>query len=521
MSQGLSLRRGRSSLESPQHPPYTRSVSGPAAAPPVSLRSIVLRGLAWKSASQIVLLGSRLLVAVALARLLAPHDFGLAGMALVFSGIALLVWDFGLGTALVQRPELSEDDVSTIFWTTVALGGGCTLAGLALARPIAAFYGEPRVGAIVAVLAAGFVVGALGGTQSALLTREFKFRELELATIAATVVGAAAAVATAILDFGVWAIVTQSLVTTCVSTVLVWRLSPWRPSLRFSRRSLREVSGFGAHLSGTSVLFYLHRNVDNLLIGRFLGAISLGLYSVAYNLILLPFNRIVDPVRGALFPALSRIQDDRARLAELWLRGTRLLAALLMPAMLGMVAVAPDFVVAVLGERWRNATSVVQVLAIVGLLQSVAGLNSLVLPVLGRTRTLFRFAVLSFVASLAGFVAGLPFGILGVAIGYLAANVVVVPVYTSITAAALGIRGSRVFGSIAGVAEASLGMFALAISARLVLVELGVPPAVRLVAVVLVGAACFGGLCWWRARDVLHELRRMRTPLPPVAEAPV
>jgi O-antigen/teichoic acid export membrane protein len=477
------------------------------------LHRLVLRGVGWGLSGQAVLQGSRFVVAVILARLLTPADFGLVAMALVFSGIATVVCDFGLGTALVARATLSQAERSTAFWISVSLGVTCSLIGLGLARPIADFYGEPRVAAIVAVLSAGFVISSLSATQSALLNREFRFRELEVASIVATLVGAAIGIGAAFHGLGAWAIVAQQLATGVASTILLWLFSPWRPSLTVSRIGLRELGGVGAQLSGTRILFYLHRNLDNLLVGRFLGTSALGVYSFAYNLILVPFGRIVDPVRGALLPALSRIQADRARVAELWLRVTRLLAAALMPAMLGLVAIAPDLVTVLLGGRWHRVTPIVEVLALVGLLQSVAGLNSIVLPVIGRTRTLLRFSVVTFVVSLGGFLAGLPFGVVGVACGYLAANVIVVPLYTCVTARELEISPLAPIRSLFGVVEASVGMFVIVVSARLLLRDVGVGAPLRLFLLTTLGTVAFIALCAWREREVLRELRRIRTPL--------
>ena len=132
------------------------------------------------------------------ARVLAPHDYGLVSMALVFAGVMFVFTDFALGTALVQRSQLSEEDRSTAFWCTVALGGMCSVVGLAVAGPVAAFYGEPRIRLLFAVLAIGFFISSLGATHSALLTRAMDFRSLEIAAMAGTVAGATVGIAAAV-----------------------------------------------------------------------------------------------------------------------------------------------------------------------------------------------------------------------------------------------------------------------------------------------------------------------------------
>ena len=178
--------------------------------------------------------------------------------------------------------------------------------------------------------------------------------------------------------------------------------------------------------------------------------------------------------------------------------------------MAGLAVVAQDGVTVVLGDRWEASTDVIRILAFVGMLQSLAALNSVVLPVLDRTGTLFRFSLVTVLLSLAGFVAGLPWGIEGVAAGYLAANLIVVPLYTRVTGLALGV-GLRTFaGTMRGVAEASAAMFVAVVLAQAGLVEAGVlPAAVRLILVVALGVVVFVPLCVWRAPEIRADLRRL------------
>jgi len=193
------------------------------------LRSLVVRGVGWKIASQVSVQGIAFGTTLVLVRLLTPTDFGLAAMALVFVSLAFLIADLGLGSALVQRPTLTEDDRSTAFWTNVALGLVLTSLGILLAGPLASLYQHERVKPLFAVLSLTFLFTALGSTQGSLLVRDMRFRSLELRTIVSTAAGAATAIILAVLGFGVWAIIAQSLANSGVSTLLLWRSSSWRP----------------------------------------------------------------------------------------------------------------------------------------------------------------------------------------------------------------------------------------------------------------------------------------------------
>jgi O-antigen/teichoic acid export membrane protein len=490
----------------------TASVAPGAAPLPAGpgMREQVRRGVAWKVASGVLNQVSRLAVAAILAHLLSPHDYGLAGMVLAMAGLVLVFADLALGTALVQREHLTEDDRSTVFWTTAAGGVLFTVGGWMLAGPVAAFYGEPQVEPLLKAMSMGFVVASLAAVQTAMLTREMNFRSLELRQMAAGLTAGVVGITAAASGAGAWAIIAQQLTALVVSTVLLWTFSSWHPHLRWSWASLRDLGGYGGNVFGSRLLFYLNRNADNLLIGRFLGPAALGAYAIAYNLMLVPLSQISLPLQEVLFPAFSRMQDDKARMTSAWLRANRLIAAITIPGMLGLVAIAPDFVAVVLGDQWKPAVPVLQVLAWVGLLQSLQGLNGTVLRAVDQTGTLLRYAVIVLVASLAAFVAGLPFGVLGVAVAYAVMSTFVEPYYTWLTTRALGTTLRAFVGALSGVTQAAVMMFAVVLAARAGLLSLDAPAGVRLLTCIAVGVVAFAGAAMWRAPELIAEIREQR-----------
>jgi O-antigen/teichoic acid export membrane protein len=475
-----------------------------------SLRTLVVRGLAWKATSQLVAQGSRIVVAVVLARLLAPHDFGIAAMVLVFSSLVLVFSDLALGAALVQRASLGEEEKSTAFWAGVGAGAVFTLIGVAIAGPIAVFYHEPEVKPLLMVLSASFLIASLATTHEALLVRAMDFRAVEVRVMCGTLVGSAVAVVVAVKGGGPWSIIVQQLVASTVTTVLIILRSPWRPRLIVSRRAARDLGGFSGFVLGHRLLYYVHRNADNLLIGRMLGATALGVYALAYNIMLIPFSRIAGPVQQVLFPAFSRLQDQPERIAELWVRATRIVAAISVPALCGLVALTPDFVEVVLGPRWAPAVPVIRVLAWVGLLQSLQTLNTEILQARDETSTIFRFSVCFFCAHIVAFVVGLHWGVVGVAVAYAVSSTLVEPVFTWLTARSLGVSPFVVVRGIAGVVQASLVMGAGVFLLREFLLDLGTAPALRLAACVLLGVALFAPLCIWRQPELRGEAKMLR-----------
>jgi O-antigen/teichoic acid export membrane protein len=479
----------------------------------------VLRGLGWKVATQVVLQGSRAIVSVALARLLLPEEFGLAMMAVVVSTLALIFSDMALGAALIQRKELTQADRSTVFWLSVIVGSVFTAACALLAGPLAALYDEPRVESLFVLISPVFVLTALGSTHTTLLTREMDFKSLEIRMMLGTLAGAAVGVTAAAMGVGSEAIIIQYLITAATSTVLVWVTLRWRPSLIFSTATLRSLGGYSARVFGSRVLFYVSRNADSLLIGRFLGPAALGAYTVAYNVMLVPFSKLAGPIQEVMFPAMARIQDDRRRIGSIWLRVNHIVAAFALPGMLGLIVIAPEFVSVVLGDRWQAAVTPIQILAWVGVLQSLVRLNGSVQQACDRTDVMFRWSLLIASANLVAFAVGVSWGIVGVAVAYALTNTLLQPVNVWLTGRIVGISLATFCRNLAGTVRATAVMLAAIVPLRQLLVAEDVADSLRLAAVVVVGGAVYALAAALLDRPLLDELRSLRRGRAPRAVA--
>jgi O-antigen/teichoic acid export membrane protein len=447
-------------------------------------------------------------VGIILAHLLTPHEFGLAGMALVFTGIGVAFGDLALSAALIQRRELREVDRSTAFWTNVAAGSFIMLLGIAISPLVADFFGQPSVAPLFAATSVVFLLWALCSTQSALLSRDMNFRPLEIRGMAAGFVSAGAAVLLALAGAGAWALVGESLVQAATSLVLLWTFSSWRPKFMYSKESLRSLGSYSGKTLISQMLGYLVNNVDNLLVGRFIGSAALGIYSVAYSTMFLPVSRISQPLQQVLFSAFAKIQHEPKRLAEAWARGNQVISAVNVPAFLGMAVVAPDFVPVVLGENWTPAVPVLQFLSLAGVGACLQTLNWSTMQAMGRPGVMLRFRLFSTPVTLIAFVIGLHWGVVGVAASFAVSRFVVTPVSTYITCRTLGVSVGYVRGE-ALVVGLALIMAAAVEIARIALVHAGVPAPARLAIVVPFGIVVYGGLLYVAAPTVIDELRML------------
>jgi O-antigen/teichoic acid export membrane protein len=493
-----------------------------AAVPSGSMAGAVLTGFGWKIVTIGVSELTRVAVAIVLARLLTPGDYGVAGMAFVFAGLATLFSDLALGGALVQRRDISEEDRSTVFWASLAFSLVVMAVSIALSPFVADFFGHHEVEKLVIALSFSFPLAALTTTQVALLTRRLSYRSLEIREILGILCGAVTALALAVAGFGPWAIVANSLVASAVSTLLLWHLSPWRPRRVFSFQHLSSLSGFGLRLFGIRLLNYANLNADNALIGRFAGAAALGTYSLAYNVMFTPMVRIANPISGVVYPALARMQDDLPRMRTAWLRSKRLSASLLAPAFLLILVTAPDLVHVLFGEKWRGAVPVIELLALAGVAHSLVTLNWTVLQGTGRIKVALRLDFLTTALVVGAFAFGVRWGAVGVAASYAAIKWPLVLIDTYVTTRALAFRFRDAL--LAGGAILPLAVLAAAgaWAARIGLTDAGAPPALRLVLGVALFVLLYGLLLVLaapalvaEARDVLGQRAPwVRRPLP-------
>ncbi|MEO8192483.1 MAG: lipopolysaccharide biosynthesis protein [Gemmatimonadales bacterium] len=391
-------------------------------APPLSTRLIA--GGAWLASAQIVRRLTGVLVLAVLARLLTPADFGLASLTFIVVGYVSLFSELGVSSALVQRQTLTEDHLRSAFWITT--GGGILLAALAalLSSPIARLLGNERLAPLIAVAMLVVPIGGMGQVADALLQRRLAFRSIALIEWASTILSAVVSVVLALSGAGVWALVAQSITAALALAVGRNFAAGWRPGLSFSAPAARAIMGFGGAALGVTVIGYLTRTIDNLVVGSRLGAEALGYYSMAYGLILLPLVTIGGIVIRTASPALASLQTDRPRLTKAYLRTVRTLASATLPMALGIAAVAPELVATVYGPQWQPAVKLLRILAIIGSLDAL-NTSGLIFFSIGRLLLLLRYACVSLAVMFAAFVIGSRWGVDGVAWAYVIASPVI------------------------------------------------------------------------------------------------
>ena len=458
------------------------------------LRDSTISGASWQILS---IVGQRCLTlfsTVALARLLLPSAYGLIGMATVFTEALYSLQDLGTASALIQRQEHDDNLASSLFWTNVVLGIIGAAVIFASAPLAAALYHEPAVGRVLAALSVSFLIGNLGVIHRALLARAMRFRRISAVQLSASLASVTVAVIAAACGAGVWSLVAGSTAQSATFAILYWLSSPWRPRWHIALDDLQSVTRHSGNLTASNVLEYVTRNADKALIGRALGTIALGYYSLAYGLMMYPLFNVTMSLGNVLFPAFARLQDSNERLGRAYLRALTVIASVTFPLMLGLIATA-DLVVSIFfGQRWQPMIPIVVILAPVGMVQSLTYTAGFVYQAKSKTDWMFRWTVLESLVSLAAFVIGVRWGTVGVAAAYAISVAVLLYPGWLIVSRVVDLRIGQLASALWPVLRNAMLMFVSVLVARLAFARTGWTPGSILVATVFSGAAVYTAL---------------------------
>jgi O-antigen/teichoic acid export membrane protein len=352
-----------------------------------------------------------------LARMLVPADFGLIGMIVSVTGFFDMLKDFGLSSATIQKDRIEHAQVNLLFWINIGIGILLTVATIAAAPLLVVAYDRSELLLLTIALAFGSILGAIPLQHEALLKRSLDFRPLAATSTSSTIVSSLVAIALAWAGLGAWALVARRLVRLAVRAFGIWRACPWRPT-RPARANARELILFGGRVSGFQLTNYVERNIDNVLIGSYVGAAALGFYERAYSLFRAPLEEVNRPVATVVVSTLSRLLSAPDRYRAMYIRVTRVLMVVTIP--FGMIAIltADWFVPLAFGEQWREVAPIFQVLGVGLLVKPLLNTTVWLFVSQARTQELLRWGMVATGTALVAFIIGLPWGVIGVAVAY-------------------------------------------------------------------------------------------------------
>ena len=386
------------------------------------LKGKALKGGGVVLVAQVLSIVLRLGSIAILARLLSRDSFGLIAMVAPVTGFVALFANLGLTDAVVQRKQLTQEEVSSVFWMNLLVS--VMIAGLACAGApmVAGFFGRSELFHITLALSLGIVFSGLAAMQLALLRRQMRMVQLSYVELGSLLGSLIVGVIAALNGFGYWSLVFMQLTAPLLSIGLGWALCGWRPLFVFKRNSIGPLIKFGFDVMGFNLVNFMARNLDKILIGRFSGAGVLGLYSRAYQTIMFPIVNLRGPINSIGLPVFSRLQEEPDRFRVYYRKLIQILGFVSIPLLAFCAACSGDVVLLVFGDEWSDMVPMFTMLAICGIIQPVASIRGMVLISLGQTRRYFHWGLANAIAVSIGAIVGIRWGGVGVASAYAAVN---------------------------------------------------------------------------------------------------
>ena len=359
-----------------------------------SLRYKTKKGLYWKFFDMFAGFGMEFIVSIFMARMLSPEDYGITALPAVFMSIAGIFISGGFGTALIRKPEITDQDLSTAFYYSIAVGIFCYSVIFFSSPYIAAFYNTPVLESLMRITALSFLWGPLNTPQYVILARRMDFKNPARISIVNKIIGAIVGISMAYTGYGLWSLVFSGLVSSLMGLIQTWLVVKWLPKASFSKESFHYLWNYGNKMMGISLLNTLYANIVTVLLGKFGGTRDLGNYNRAKGYATMPSSQVTGVLTSVSFPALSKMQDDDERLAYNYRKMIRVSSFLVFPVMLMLSALAHPLVITMVTAKWEPCVVLLQIMCFTYMFQPAQILNVNLLQVKGRPDLALRIEII-------------------------------------------------------------------------------------------------------------------------------
>ena len=425
--------------------------------PQNNLKQKAASGMVWTSIQRFMGMGISFVSGIILARLLTPYDYGCIGMLSIFMVLAESFIDGGFGAALIQKKRPTREDYSTIFYWNLGMAVLMYAILFFSAPAIARFYNIPLLCSVLRVQGLVLFIYAFNIIQKNQLRKNLNFKILSIVTLVTSLISLGITIFLAYKGFGVWALVTQNLITAAIPALVFWFYSKWRPSLVFSWKSFKELFSFGFYMFLTHMLNSFGQQIQGLLIGKVYNPTTMGYYSKAHNVEKLASNSVSSVMTQVTYPLYAEAQDNKEMMINMIKRITTTLSYLTFPIMFILILLAKPIFVLLYSERWLSSVPYFQVLCLAGLANCLMAVNLQTISAIGKSKVMFVWTVVKRAVGIGAIVFGLLwFGMKGLLVGVIINNYFSYFVNISLVSKHVGYKWTRQLLDIMPVAIASI-----------------------------------------------------------------
>ncbi len=381
-------------------------------------------GIMWTAGVSLLNNVSQFGIAILLARLLSPEDFGAMAMVMIVTAIGTCLAGAGFGQAIIQKDECSEPQLSSVFWFSLCVSIVLAIGVCAGATSAAEFLTMPVLSAILPLASVSLILSGLQSVHSALLARRLEFRVLAQITAVATVLSGAVALGLAFTGFGIWSLVWQQIAFGLASVACLWYKCKWRPRCRGSLRCLKPHARFGVYIAGANLLETVFGRLNAIAIGKVFSATELGFYTRAESFRALPTNLVLSIIDRVAFPVFSRDRGNPFILLRGYQKAASVAVFISAPIMVGLSLRAEPIVDVLLGSKWEASASILAILAIGGLFYIPHSINTSLIKAIGAPQVFFKIEIIKKVLLVSAVVIGIQFNVLVMAWGQVAVTTI-------------------------------------------------------------------------------------------------
>ena len=375
------------------------------------LKQKTVKGLAWNTIQNFTNHGVEFMLMLFMARLLGPKEYGLIGLTSVFIAISSTFVNSGFSSALIRKKDCTNDDFSTVFIFNLFVSFLCYIIIFIIAPYVGDFYNEPVLCPVLRVLGLMLITQAFCAVQNTILTKNIDFKKKTKITVSKNIISGLIGLLFALLGFGVWALVIQSLTASVLFSIMLWSKTEWYPNMHFSMKSFKELFGYGSKLLISSLINTTYGQIYPIVIGKFFSAATLGNFSRARHWGSLGSKNLTNIIQGVTFPVLAKVQDDDKRLENIYRRMIKTSCFIIFPIMIGMSAVAYPLTLVIIGEKWEFSAYLLQIVCFSMMWYPVHALNLNLLQVKGRSDLFLKLEIIKKIVGICILCISVPMGI--------------------------------------------------------------------------------------------------------------
>lgn len=376
------------------------------------------KGLQWSAIERILTQGIQLAITLLLAHLLGPTVFGLVGMLAVFVAIGNVFVDSGFTSALIRKTDRSDSDFVTAFYYNVVVAGLCYLALFTIAPLVADFYEQAELKNLLRVLGLTVLINSFTLIPRVKLNISMDFKTQAKISVLSVLISGVVTIVLAMNGFGVWALVSQTLLYTCCTTLLFNLFSPWLPTGRITKGSLNYLFGYGSKLLLSSLLDVIYNNMYQIIIGKKFTPEVVGQFTQANQLASVPAMSLTSIIQRVTFPLFSQLQDDTDKMDGTYRLTLKISAIVIFPLIIGLGLIAEPLLTSILGQQWYVAADLLSVLCFGYMLYPIHAINLNLLQVTGRSDLFLKLEVIKKVIGVCVLLFTIPYGVLTMCIGF-------------------------------------------------------------------------------------------------------